>query len=102
MVIRIETFLPSVETCDYFLESKIGPTEANPSNTTVRTIYGLLVGKNYDPTMESGLDAGGISSGIYVEIEWTNNLVSQNITKLFILHDRWIQINPNGTTLLIQ
>jgi hypothetical protein len=45
--------------------------------------------------MESGLDAGGISSGIWVEIEWTNNLVSQNIMELFILHDRWIQINPN-------
>jgi hypothetical protein len=44
---ELKRFFPSAETCDYFLESKIGPTEANPSNTTVRTIYGLLVSKNY-------------------------------------------------------
>ena len=88
----MKRLFPASETCDYFIESKIGPTASNPSNTNVRTIYGLLVGRCYDPATESGLDTGGISSAINIDITWTNNLVSNNLLEVFILHDRWIQI----------
>ena len=99
---ELKRLFPSAETCDYFLETKIGPTASHPDYTNVRTIYGLLVGRNYDPNLESGLDTGGISSAINIEIQWTSNLVSNNILEVFILHDRWLQIQPNGSVLLIQ
>ena len=99
---ELKRLFPSVETCDYFLENKIGPTDSNPAYTNVRTIYGLLVGNNYDPNLESGLNTGGISSAINIEIQWTTNLVSNNILEVFILHDRWLQIQPNGSVLLFE
>ena len=97
---ELKRLFPASETCDYFIESKIGPTAANPGNTTVRTIYGLLVGRSYDTATESGIDTGGISSAINIDITWTNNLVSNNMLEVFILHDRWIEISPSGATLL--
>jgi len=99
---ELKRMFPSVETCDYFVEPKIGPTPAVPGNTTVRCIYGLLIGNNYTPEVESGIDTGGISSGITLEITWTNNLTNPSILECYILHDRWIAVAANGTTTLIE
>jgi hypothetical protein len=84
-----------VETCDYFLASKIGPTASNPSYTNVRTIYGLLVGKNYDNSTESGIDTGSVSSAINIQIQWTNNLVR-------IIHLKFLSCMIDGFKLVHQ
>ena len=99
---ELKRVYPEAQYCDYFLESKIGPTASQPGNSNVRTIYGLLVGRNYDTQTESGMDTGGISSAINVDITWTNALQSTNTLEMYILHDRWISIGPNGATLLTE
>jgi hypothetical protein len=99
---ELKRLYPDCKDCDYFIESKIGPTPSNPSNSSVRTIYGLLLGNNYDPSMESGINAGGISSGITIEITLTNNFTNPHLLQCFILHDRWINISPNGSTTLVE
>ena len=60
------------------------------------------MGKSYDTETESGIDTGGISSAITIEITWTNSLSSINTLELYIIHDRWISIDPNGQTLLVE
>ncbi len=62
----------------------------------------ILVGRNYDTQTQSGMDTGGISSAINVDITWTNALASTNTLEMYILHDRWISIGPNGATLLTE
>ena len=99
---ELKRVFPPAQFCDYFLDSKIGPTASHPEYTNVRTIYGLLVGQNYDPQLESGIDTGGISSAINIDITWTNNLADPNTLEMFILHDRWITIFPNGSTLVTE
>ena len=55
---EMKRLFPKAELCDYFLDSKIGPT------TNTRTIYGVLVGRNYDESMESGKQC--ISIGVNI------------------------------------
>jgi hypothetical protein len=97
---ELKRLIPSAQYCDYFVEPKIGATAMNPSYTNVRNIYGLLVGQCYDPKSESGINAGKLASQISIEIQWTSGFSTNNQADIFILHDRWIWMNPNGSTTI--
>ena len=99
---ELKKVFPSSRAADYFIESRIGPTNTNASYTNVRTIYGLLVGQSYDDKTESGVNTGKISSAISIEITWLNNLSSTHVLECYIIHSRTINVYPNGTTLLIE
>ncbi len=42
---ELKRLYPEAQYCDYFLESKIGPTASQPGNSNVRTIYGYISGQ---------------------------------------------------------
>jgi hypothetical protein len=97
---ELKRLLPRARYCDYFIDSKIGPTALSPNNTNVRTIYGMLLGQAYDPATESGINGPSLSSQISVQMQFTNAFTSSNQMEIFLLHDRWVWINSNGTSSL--
>lgn len=97
---ELKRLLPRSEYCDYFIDSKIGPTASSPNNTNVRTIYGLLLGQCYDTKTESGINGPALSSQISIVVQFTNSFTVANQADIFILHDRWIWISSNGTSTL--